>query len=359
MLGDGLLIPDTLGGVMVDFDTCESAQGLYCIGNLTKGTHFYTNAVNRNIAHAKRVADHLSPPLKIAFFIGSDIMSHLMVNELVPRLIAMGHTPAIYLPSDTVNSGKKPHALEELTFFERKLLQNHVTPYLNGRNISGDVLTLTQLGERYGIEAHSIESVNDPAFIKSLNFDLGFSLRCYQRFGAEIINSFEGKLLNLHPGILPHYRGVMTAIRAMANNSPYHGYTLHHIDPSFDTGPIVAIKKIPIDYTKSMLSNMNTAYPTGIEMIVEAVQQYALGELPASLPQEEGAYYSFPNEKDLDEYEDRGLRLVYPEDVELLFTRFSTDSAFISYLHEICQATQTFLLASNTETKEKPKSLTR
>lgn len=69
LLQHGDAVPNTCGGVEVDFETCALAgrqgfsQRMYTLGSLTRGTHFYTNDIHRNAVHAKRIADALSAKL--------------------------------------------------------------------------------------------------------------------------------------------------------------------------------------------------------------------------------------------------------------------------------------------------------
>lgn len=53
-------------------------------------------------------------------------------------------------------------------------------------------------------------------------------------------------LINLHPGILPDYRGLLSIPWSIFNNEKYVGYTYHIIDLKIDTGPIIFSKKFPI-----------------------------------------------------------------------------------------------------------------
>ena len=97
-----------------------------------------------------------------------------------------------------------------------------------------------------------VETVNDQAFLDNLrthHIDAGISLRCYERFCSSITNfvSSSSILLNLHPDILPAYRGVMIAFRSIMNNEREFGYSLHHINEDYDSGGIIDIRSHPID----------------------------------------------------------------------------------------------------------------
>jgi methionyl-tRNA formyltransferase len=81
--------------------------------------------------------------------------------------------------------------------------------------------------------------------------------------------------LNLHPGVLSAYRGVITAIRAMMKGEKEFGYSLHHINEKLDEGDIIDIR--PPDYSKTMLANIESRYEVGVGMVMDAVENFARG----------------------------------------------------------------------------------
>ena len=54
------------------------------------------------------------------------------------------------------------------------------------------------------------------------------------------VNKYLGKLINIHPSLLPKYKGLDTHRRVLENNEEYHGVTVHFVDNSLDGGPICA-----------------------------------------------------------------------------------------------------------------------
>jgi len=57
---------------------------------------------------------------------------------------------------------------------------------------------------------------------------------------------FEGRLLNVHPSLLPAYPGLHTHRRALADGVKVHGCTVHFVTPAVDVGPIVAQAAVPV-----------------------------------------------------------------------------------------------------------------
>ena len=60
------------------------------------------------------------------------------------------------------------------------------------------------------------------------------------------ITKFKGKILNIHPSLLPKYKGLNTHQRALNNNEKYSGCTVHFVNSKLDSGKIVLQKKVKI-----------------------------------------------------------------------------------------------------------------
>jgi phosphoribosylglycinamide formyltransferase 1 len=57
---------------------------------------------------------------------------------------------------------------------------------------------------------------------------------------------WQGRLLNIHPALLPAYRGLYTHERALADGAKVHGCTVHFVSPGMDEGPIIAQAEVPV-----------------------------------------------------------------------------------------------------------------
>jgi phosphoribosylglycinamide formyltransferase-1 len=60
------------------------------------------------------------------------------------------------------------------------------------------------------------------------------------------IGQWQGRLLNIHPALLPAYRGLNPHARALADGAKIHGCTVHFVVPAMDTGPIIAQAAIAV-----------------------------------------------------------------------------------------------------------------
>ena len=64
--------------------------------------------------------------------------------------------------------------------------------------------------------------------------------------GAPLVARYEGRMLNIHPSLLPSYPGLHTHRRALADGVRIHGCTVHFVTASLDCGPIVAQGAVPV-----------------------------------------------------------------------------------------------------------------
>ncbi|KAJ5664886.1 FAD-NAD(P)-binding-domain-containing protein [Penicillium maclennaniae] len=350
-LKNALITAHPSGGIAVDFEDLSASPGLYAIGSLTCGTHFYVSAIDRIAAHAARISDSLTQnpcaqSLHVAIFCGSDLFSHLMLSKLVPQLLAAGHVPFVYLPTHKARRSATSFDLQELAFFERELLQQYILPYFKDEFFEGAThKTVDQIRNTYGVLVEEVPNVNKMSFIKTLvrhHISVGLSVRCYQRFKSDIIRYFSKprRLLNLHPGTLPAYRGVMTTVRAMKNKETNFGYSLHNIDENWDSGDVIEIREHPIDYSKSMLAFMGDVYPMGVAVAMKAFDKIARGKELAKKPQkaEASGYYTFPTKEELQDIRQSGIRLVDAESiVNIIVESFAPPRNRKSFAHILSQ----------------------
>ena len=85
------------------------------------------------------------------------------------------------------------------------------------------------------------------------------------------IKKFKGKILNIHPSLLPKYKGLNTHYRVIRNKEKFSGCTVHFVNSSLDSGKIILQKKIkvnksdnPKSLAKRILKQEHILYPKAI-----------------------------------------------------------------------------------------------
>ena len=90
----------------------------------------------------------------------------------------------------------------------------------------------------------------------------------------DFIKSFNGKILNIHPSLLPKYKGLNTHQRAISNSEKYSGCTVHFVNSRLDSGKIILQKKVKISKSdtakslaKKVLTQEHKLYPKAIRKV--------------------------------------------------------------------------------------------
>lgn len=60
------------------------------------------------------------------------------------------------------------------------------------------------------------------------------------------VNAWEGRMINIHPSLLPKFKGVDTHARAIEAGESEHGCTVHWVTPGMDEGPTIAQARVPV-----------------------------------------------------------------------------------------------------------------
>ena len=88
------------------------------------------------------------------------------------------------------------------------------------------------------------------------------------------IKVFKGKIINIHPSLLPKYKGLNTQQRMIDNNEKYSGCTVHYVNSKLDSGKIIIQKKIKIlkndtakKLAKRVLKQEHLLYPKALNKI--------------------------------------------------------------------------------------------
>ena len=95
-----------------------------------------------------------------------------------------------------------------------------------------------------------------------------------QILSKNFIKKFDGKIINIHPSLLPKYKGLNTHRKVIANKDKFSGCTVHYVTGKLDSGKIIMQKKIavtgkdnPISLSKKILKQEHRLYPAAIMKI--------------------------------------------------------------------------------------------
>jgi phosphoribosylglycinamide formyltransferase 1 len=137
--------------------------------------------------------------------------------------------------------------------------------------ITTEIVEHTQFGkDRAGFERalqttldkHRIEIVCLAGFMRLLT--------------AEFVSHWQGRMLNIHPALLPAFKGLDTHKRALEAGAKVHGATVHFVVPEMDSGPIIAQDAVNVfagDTEEALAARVLTVehrlYPLALKLLAE------------------------------------------------------------------------------------------
>ena len=121
------------------------------------------------------------------------------------------------------------------------------------------------------------KKISEKRILKDLELN-DIKLICLAGFmkilSKDFIRKFKGKILNIHPSLLPKYKGLNTHYRAIQNKEKYSGCTVHLVNSKLDSGKIILQKKVklskeetPSSLQKKILKHEHILYPKAISKI--------------------------------------------------------------------------------------------
>jgi len=183
--------------------------------------------------------------LNIAIFIsgrGSNLLSLIRYSKVKKSKIKIN----LIISNNKLSKG--------LEFARKNKIKYHVINYSKKKQAELKIL-------RY-LKKNKVDLICLAGFMKILSSDF--------------IKKFKNPILNIHPSLLPKYKGLNTHRRAITNKDKYSGATVHLVTPKLDSGKIILQKKVKISkietentLAKKVLKIEHKIYPAAIEKILK------------------------------------------------------------------------------------------
>ncbi len=140
-----------------------------------------------------------------------------------------------------------------LRYARKFKIKKKIINYINKENAEKNILTQ--------LKKNKIDLICLAGFMKVLSNNL--------------IKKFGGKIINIHPSLLPKYRGLNTHKRAINDKQKYSGCTVHYVNSRLDSGKIILQKKVRISKTdtsrklaKKILKQEHILYPKALKKVL-------------------------------------------------------------------------------------------
>ncbi len=113
--------------------------------------------------------------------------------------------------------------------------------------------------------------------LKNYNINLICLAGFMKILSKKIINKYKNRILNIHPSLLPKYKGLNTHKRVIKNNEKFTGCTVHIVNSKLDSGKIILQKKIKVlrkddvsSLSKKVLKIENLIYPKAVKKFISS-----------------------------------------------------------------------------------------
>jgi folate-dependent phosphoribosylglycinamide formyltransferase PurN len=166
------------------------------------------------------------------------------------------------------------------------------------------MLSLRALAKKYNIEIFITDNINSPHSeekLRALNLDLIISFYFDQKIKKNIYGLPSDGAINVHPGILPEYRGPFPTFWKIKHHEQYSGITIHHIDDAFDTGHIILQEKVEIRGATSLIAADKKIFALAPNLVMRALGEIE-HETAGRHTQQGGNYHSCPKKADVSEF---------------------------------------------------------
>ena len=97
--------------------------------------------------------------------------------------------------------------------------------------------------------------------------------------GADFVHRFRGRLINIHPSLLPRHRGLHTHRRALEAGDAEHGASVHFVSPQLDAGAVIAQARLRIEPGDTAATLARRLLPVEHRLLVEVMRLCVAGRL--------------------------------------------------------------------------------
>ncbi len=170
-----------------------------------------------------------------------------------------------------------------------------------GRGLKPQPTPVKLLAKKLGLNIFQPSSIKHPDSIRtitSLNADVAVVVAYGQIIPTELLHSFPMGVINLHPSLLPKYRGAAPIQRAILNGEEQTGITTMLLDEGLDSGPILLQEKVPIELCENAGSLHDKLSGVGAELLAKTLLLLGSSKLTPAPQDHASATYADPIKKE-------------------------------------------------------------
>lgn len=278
--------------------------------------------------------------MKVLLCTKHDVVGSMMLNLILPR-IAGEHSVQVILANRIRPEASAVPDLAMMKLFEQDLPAQLLFPLLDARastesssagaaepSTSGRWLSFEALARRFDVSivraGHIARTALLSEMVAAAAPDLIVSFQFGFIFGPEALSVPRLGALNLHSGALPVRAGVNPSFWCMKEGDRHTACTLHWMAAGIDSGPVVEVRPLELDYQRSFFANWMDNYRQGADMIAAAVMALGRGERLAAVPQDPAqlCFVPTPTQQDFRDFAAAGHRMIDAQDWLDLLARY-------------------------------------
>lgn len=142
--------------------------------------------------------------------------------------------------------------------------------------------SLKHLCRKKNIPIYSTTDINEHKtinFLKKLNCDYFISINFSQKIEKEALTIPKNGSINVHPGILPKYKGILPYFWSIFKREKHTGVTIHYMNEKLDEGRVIAQEKVKIKKIDSVLKVFLKTTASGASLLKKVLEKTKIGAI--------------------------------------------------------------------------------
>lgn len=253
-------------------------------------------------------------PPRVVLLTSPSLFGATIINRLAEEpaieLVGVGLTNRVFKNKGFLDTVRTLLRRSGWTYFRYAILEGNIA-WISLR-LTGRPRGLRKVAR----QVHLVNDVNSPdtaAWLTGLQPDFIVSYYFNQKIGRSVCEAARIDCVNVHPSLLPRYRGPDPVFRLLERGETATGVTVHRVADEIDAGEILAQREVALPAGQTHFGCLKMLIPLGTELLIEVLT----GRTPSqrlSAVDEAGDYSTFPNTGEIKAWRKQGHRFVSPGD---------------------------------------------
>lgn len=235
----------------------------------------------------------------------ADIVIKELQDSSVLKLVGLVHSQRIFSARETwIGSAFRMMRTSGIGYSILQFMQTDV--YLFCRKLKRQ----NQIdGQLPLLQTKDINTDSGLNFLKELKPDIIVLANFNQKVSVSVISIPVISCLNIHPSLLPRYKGVDPVFSALYAKEQVLGVTIHKVDETFDTGAILSQAPMIVEKDRSVFYHQARLFQQGAKLAVDVIKQLTVGNAEFR-ENAAGHYDSWPTKAKINEFNNNGGQLI-------------------------------------------------